>query len=459
MKDLHFVGVGGIGMSALASAAADLQWRISGSDRGANRSENAAIFTALKAQGVAIYPQDGSRFASGPRPDALVYSTAIESDNPDFLAAGDIPRLHRSEMLRMILEASGKTSIAVTGSCGKSTVTSYLAETLERLGKDPAMISGALSKRFRSPGNAGNYRSGKGEFIVFEADESDKSLLHYGADYAIILNIGTDHYDKAELARVFGEFLRSIRRGAVISAEVFAAVHDMVPPTLPLRIIGGEAAFTLTGYTPGGTKPATALFGDGKTLALPAPGKHMAENALFIRALLGMLGLPDQDTLAALAKFDGVWRRNDYAGRTAAGAMVFDDYAHNPEKIVSCLAGMRERCSGKIFAVFQPHGYGPFGFMKDPLFEAVDAFLAPGDRFILLEPFYAGGTSSFSPHADAVCAEYQRRSATPEKYLFFPDRSTLADHLLAAAAADDLIVVMGARDNSLNVFCQSLTGK
>ena len=354
----------------------------------------------------------------------------------------------------MLLESSGRTTVAVTGSCGKSTVTCYLAETLAQLGRDPEMIAGALDKRFRTPDNAGNYRAGRGDVLVFEADESDKSLLHYGADYALILNIGTDHYDKAELARVFGAFLGGVRRGAVLSAEVYEAVREHLPVALPVRVIdGGAPADSLAEYLPGGV----AVFGDGVKLRLPSPGRHMAENALFIRALLDMLGADDAATLAALADFSGVWRRNDFAGRTARGVQVFDDYAHNPEKIVSCLAGMRERCEGRIFAVFQPHGYGPFGFMREALFSALEAALRPGDEFILLEPFYAGGTSSFSPHASDVAAEYAGKTAFPERYRFFPDRESLRDRLTTVPGADDLVVIMGARDNSLSDFAASLT--
>lgn len=457
MKDLHFIGIGGIGMSALAAAAVDCKWTVSGSDRGADKSENAAIFNALKSRNIKIYPQNGSRFDVSPLPEALVYSTAIENDNPDFLAAGEIPRLHRSELLRILLDEFNRISIAVTGSCGKSTVTCYLAETLTRLGADPVMISGALAKHFRTPQNAGNYRGGNGKYLVFEADESDKSLLKYGADYALILNIGTDHYDKDELARVFGEFLARIRKGAVLSGEVYQAVKKYIPADLPIRVLDFLPQDTLVKYIPGNGSPAAAYFGDGTKLQLPAPGRHMAENALFVRALLSMLDFDDRQVMTTLPDFDGVWRRNDFAGNTAAGAQVFDDYAHNPEKIVSCLAGMRERCRGRIFALFQPHGYGPFGFMRDALFEAVDAFLKPDDRFILLEPFYAGGTSSFSPHADEVCAGYRKSAAVPEKYLCFANRKSAGEFLISHAGKDDLIVIMGARDNSLSDFARSLT--
>ena len=226
---LHFIGIGGIGMSGLAAMAKQLGFQVSGSDRGADKPENQRIFSALKKQGITIYPQDGS-FAGNGLPDFLVYSTAIENDNPDFLAAGTTPRLHRSALLEKLMSAlDDKNTIAVTGSCGKSTVTAYLAEALFNLEKDPACLNGALSKRFKSDVFAGNFRPGTGEFFVFEADESDKSLLNYQVDYAVILNIGTDHYSKEELAEVFGKFLNNVRKGAVLSEDVFAAVKNFIP--------------------------------------------------------------------------------------------------------------------------------------------------------------------------------------------------------------------------------------
>ena len=459
MKSFHFVGVGGIGMSALASGAAACGYEVSGSDRGAEKAENAPLINALKSQGVKIFAQDGSRFASGNMPDALVYSTAIEEDNPDFLAAGAIRRMHRSEFLRLLLEVSGKKTIAVTGSCGKSSVTAYITETLERLGGDPMMISGALSKRYRQADNAGNFRNGSGEYLVFEADESDKSLLAYGADYAVILNIGTDHYDQDELSRVFGEFLKNIRTGAVISRQVAEALGNKFPENLQIIVfdeVPGRVPdeYALAQYRPG--NPALAIYADGAEQKLPASGKHVALNALAIRALCGMLGFDDGSVQSALENFDGVWRRNDYAGKTPAGMMVFDDYAHNPEKIISCLSGMRECVPGRVFAVFQPHGYKPFGFMADALGEKLESFLRESDRFILLEPFYAGGTSSFSPHSVDVCAKWREQSDDPERFMVMPDRETLKNFLLANGRTGDIAVIMGARDNSLSLFASEL---
>ena len=459
MKNLHFIGIGGIGMSSLAAAAQDMGITVSGSDRGADRPENRHIIAPLKKQGIAIYPQDGSRFSRPVLPDAIVYSTAIESDNPDFAAAGSIPRMHRSELLRYLLENSGKSSIAITGSCGKSSVCGYLTEALSNLGKDPAMLSGALSKKFRSETFAGNYRSGKGEHLIFEADESDKSLLNYGADYAIILNIGTDHYDKAELAKMFGDFLQQIRKGAVLTEEVFEAVKEVIPPGLTVRVAsdrnGGKVDEYITGYT-SGLNGSTAVYSGGSSIKLPKPGKHMAINALCIKLMLQMLGIPETDALRALGSFEGVWRRDDYAGTTASGAEVFDDYAHNPEKILSCLSGMKERCTGSLFAIFQPHGYKPFGFMEAQLFEYMEKFLRPGDRFILLEPFYAGGTSSFSPSATEIHQKWSAASTAPERFITLPDREAVKEFITRNSKKGDVVTIMGARDNSLSDFAAEL---
>ena len=462
MKNIHFIGIGGIGMSGLAAAAKDMGINVSGSDRGAELPENRHIIKPLKNQGIAIFPQDGSRFSQNPLPDAIVYSTAIEEDNPDFAAAGDIPRMHRSELLRFLLENSGKESIAITGSCGKSSVCGYLTETLDNLGLSPAMLSGALSKKFRSEQFAGNFRSGNGKYLVFEADESDKSLLNYGADYAIILNIGTDHYDKAELAEIFGQFLRQIRKGAVMTAEVYDAVKSAIPENLKIAIASDRDRPGVDEYISAYLPPApdaTARFSGGSELVLPKPGFHMAINALCIKLMLNMLGVKEADAITGLSKFSGVWRRDDYAGETASGTKVFDDYAHNPEKILSCLSGMRERCSGNLYAIFQPHGYKPFGFMEAQLFEYMDKFLRPGDRFILLEPFYAGGTSSFKPSAVEIHAKWQKATTAPERFMTMPSRQELKQFLQGTTTFGDVIAIMGARDNSLSDFAVELCNK
>jgi UDP-N-acetylmuramate--alanine ligase len=465
---MHLVGVGGIGMSGLAAMALDMGYTVSGSDRGAANPENKRIFDALVKSGLELYPQDGSFAKSGEKADLLVYSTAIEEDNPDFAAAREIPRLHRSQLLGKLLGELPESTvkIAVTGSCGKSTVTGYAAETLVKMGCDAGCLDGALVKSFISGARAGNYRAGRGYF-VFEADESDKSLLNYGCDYALILNLGTDHYSKDELVRVFGAFLKNVRRGAVVELEVYRelAAAGLLPEKLPLRVFGEAGAAEVTDAlaeyaleeTSDGRRPV-AVYADGRKIALPLPGKHMALNALAVGALLGMLGAGGEKLFSALSDFGGVWRRNDRAGRLGgAGALVYDDYAHNPEKIRANLDLMRSLVPGKVVAVFQPHGYGPFGFMEEKLFEYLESDQRPGDVFILLEPYYAGGTSSFRPHAEEVCAKWKAASRHPERYLTLPDRDAVRKFLLEHTGSSDAVAIMGARDNTLSDYAVELT--
>ena len=503
---LHFIGIGGIGMSGLAQMCRDLGCTVTGSDRGYLRPENRRILDKLELQGIRLYPQDGSYRKDGD-PDYLVYSTAVEEGNPDFAAGEGIPRLHRAAALEAAVEQSGAAcTIAVSGSCGKSTVTAYLAETLVNLGCDPACLDGALVNRFTYGRFAGNYRSGDGRFFVFEADESDRSLLNYHPDYALVLNIGTDHYSKEELAEVFAKFLGNVRRGAVISREVAELIGDRLPAGLPVTIfesaIGAAGAWAVRRcrqaertdaiYVDGdaapldpfsGDRPASERFGvdnmlrvmgmrhedfrleskvflaelgSGETIALPQPGEHTALNALAVMAMLEMIGGFDRPSIAAaLGRFGGVWRRFDFHGFAASGARVYDDYAHNPEKIASAFEAAREIADGRVFMVFQPHGYGPLGFMREELYQVLARILRRGDEWLMLEPFYAGGTSSFRPTSEEVIAEYRVRSGK-RAFLSMPDREHLSDYLLLKSRPGDVILIMGARDNSLSDYAESL---
>lgn len=460
---LHFVGVGGIGMSALAQMASCLGCNTSGSDRALNSPENRRIIDSLRMKGVALYPQDGSRFNSTPPPEALVYSTAIENDNPDFInAPPGTARLHRSEAMRLLVRKCSSPVFAVTGSCGKTTVSAWLAETLDRVGASPALISGGLAKHFIRNGFAGNYAPGSGNLCVLEADESDKSLLNYSADHAMILNIGTDHYSKEELADVFRRFLLQTRVSAVLEDRVLKAVGTdcirhlntalfSTDPDAPAEL-HGHRVFRVTGYrSENGIVQAEI---EGQTVHLPVPGLHNAANAAAVCAGLSLLGFDPADTLSAIEQFSGVWRRFDFAGKTSAGTAIYDDYAHNVEKICSCIEATHEVCPGRAVFLFQPHGYGPFGFMRQELFPALEKTLRQNDIFAFLPVYYAGGTTSFQPKAEEVAAEYA--AAHPGgRYRCFSGRAEAAEFLRSPGAAE-AAVVMGARDNSLSDWAKEL---
>jgi UDP-N-acetylmuramate--alanine ligase len=453
---LHFIGIGGIGMSGLAQMLKTAGCIISGSDRGIDQPENETIFAPLKNQEIKLFQQNGS-YRDQLQPDYIIYSTAIEADNPDFIIAPDIPRVHRSAALAtaMQLPNTGKM-IAVSGSCGKTTVTAWLAETLFLANSDPSCLTGGLVNRFRSPDNAGNYHQGYGELFVFEADESDKSLLAYAPEYALLLNIGTDHYGKDELVRVFSTFVRRVKHGLVVEKSVYEMLEPDCTDHLETKTFSTDdpdCDWFLSDYqsSPTGIK---AVINDKFTIDLPMPGVHSAANALPIVAMLDLLNKPLEKFLPQISNFSGVWRRNDYAGKFTSGAKIYDDYAHNVEKIVAGFSALRETISGRLIIIFQPHGFGPLGFMRDELFKALEINLHNNDIFAMLPPYYAGGTSSFKPTSQEVIENYS--SCGTKNYQWFSDRTEAENYLSEHAGAADAIIIMGARDNSLSTWAGEL---
>jgi len=175
-----------------------------------------------------------------------------------------------------------------------------------------------------------------------------------------------------------------------------------------------------------------------------------------ILAAFEMLGLNVNTAAVTAPKFKGVWRRFDLAGRLPSGAAVYDDYAHNVEKIISCIKAGRQVGSGRVIALFQPHGFGPFKFMRDELFKALQQELHPHDIFVLLPVYYAGGTSSFSPTSEEVFADYRDRGLTQCAHC--PDRQAAADLIRQQAEKDDVVLIMGARDNSLSDWAGEIAG-
>ena len=460
-ESIHFVGVGGIGMSALAQMAASLGIKTSGSDRGANAPENQRIIGALKNCGVKIYPQDGSRMNEPEQPQALIYSTAIEEDNPDFASGKGIPRIHRSEAMKLLVERSGKEIVAVTGSCGKTSVTAWLAEALEACGKSPTMIGGGLSNCFAGSASAGNYHQGTGNLCVLEADESDKSLLNYSAAHALVLNIGTDHYSKEELVQVFRQFLSTTQKTAVMSCEVFEALGSECMKHLQVKLfstdpaapemMGGYPVLKVTDYKV--TEGKISAKADGISIALPAPGIHNAANAAAVICMLELLGIERNKAIEAAAGFSGVWRRFDFAGTTAEGVRIYDDYAHNVEKIQSCIRAAKEISGERVLAIFQPHGFAPLRFMREELAVMLKATLSPQDVFAFLPVYYAGGTASFTPKSEEVAAEYAKQM--PDQIQYFATRPEAEKWLHLNLKKGDIAVIMGARDNSLSDWSKS----
>ena len=465
-KNIHFIGVGGIGMSGLAQFFRWLGYNVSGSDRAIDRPENKELFEKLEKQGVKLYPQDGS-YIKNEQTDIIVYSTAVEDDNSDLLAGKGLPHWHRSEALAFLIDAlDDKESIAVTGSCGKTTVSGWLGETLVNLKTNPVVLSGGMVNSFIDSINLGNFRHGDGNYFVYEADESDKSLLAFNPDYSLILNIGTDHYPHDELVEMFEQFLRQTKKGAVIEQKVYDLLNPKSYSHLKVQLfstdadVSAKSIWHLKNYSleDGVSKITCSKDIFDLNLDLTMPGVHNAANALSILALIDLLDLNNDysDIASAVEGFGGVHRRFELVGKTKNGSKVYDDYSHNVEKIVSAISTAQEIAKGRVFTLFQPTGFKSFRFMRNKLFPALEDILRKDDKYIFMPVFYAGGTTSFTPTAPEVCEEYAEKSVVEDRYLVFDTRDSASRYLDMAANEKDVIIIMGARDESLALWAKDL---
>ena len=354
------------------------------------------------------------------------------------------------------------TVIALTGSAGKTSVTAYLAELLDIITGDVGCLDGGMVKRFARNGRPGNFNPGR-RYWVFEADESDKSLLNYQIDYAIILNIGCDHYSEDELVRVFGEFSTHIRKGLITSPAVFKKLKFLIPASLKVVLVDDPnnpasdtaSDITVTGYHIINGEIAAEF--NNNLVELPQPGLHTAVNIAMVAGMCNMLGFEWSEIIPAIKELRGVARRFDFAGEKN-GIRIYDDYAHNPQKLCCCLKTAQSIAEGKVIMIWQPHGYGPLGFMRDELARELSSVLRSNDIFILLEPFYAGGTSSFKPHAAEVITQWHN-SGILKNATTVPDRKEVEYLLKEQVNPGDIVLVCGARDNSIPGWAESLVAK
>ena len=401
----HLIGIGGVGMSALAQALVSLGHSVSGADRVVSSPDRALwppSIRRLEAMGVKVFPDDGSGVDASIQ--RVIVSTAIESDNPGLANAQNlgIPVVHRAAALAEALSAF--KLVAVAGTCGKSTVTAMLAHVLAECGLDPFCVNGAAVAGWN-----GSVRPGKGPYAVAEVDESDKSLTAFRPFAAIITNASADHYSKEEMDEVFDAF-----------------VKDVSGPVIDGRKVSCSADCSL-------------------------PGEHNRQNAGLALAMAVALGADEQKARAALADFPGVERRLQRIGRCGE-AEVFDDYAHNPEKLHAMLTTLQAQTEKGVAVVWRPHGYGPLRKMLEPLAAMFSETLRPQDRLILLPVYDAGGTADRSVQSDALAARVPGS-------VFLQTPEEVYRLLMAQASAFGAIVTAGARDPGLPVLAGRLAGK
>ena len=441
----HYAGLGGSGMSALAQFQAMKGGAASGSDRAFDRGERAAARAQLERLGVRVFPQDGSGLGDAPdRPAALVVSTAVEEQVPDFAAARarGIPVVHRSELLAHFV-ASHRT-VAVAGTSGKSTVVAMVFEILRGAGRDPSVITGGDLVALQREGLWGNAWAGRSDLLVVEADESDGSLVRYEPAVGVILNLQRDHREMEEVAAMFTTFAARAREARVVG--------ESLGPVFPSAVVFGFGPAAGVRGERVELAPDSARFEvGGVPFRLPVPGRHNVENALAAIAACRAVGVEPVAMVEPLASFQGVGRRFQSLGR-AGGVEVVDDFAHNPAKLEAAIATARAR-SRRVLAVYQPHGYGPTRFLRRDFVRTFSTALTPNDRLWMLEVFYAGGTAQRDFSAADIVAEIAARGTRAE---FAPSREWLLDRIASEGREGDLVLVMGARDPSLTDFARAV---
>ncbi|HHX73653.1 MAG TPA: UDP-N-acetylmuramate--L-alanine ligase [Firmicutes bacterium] len=437
IKHLHFIGIGGYGMSALAQVLLDLGYRVSGSD-----IKQSPITEKLKKQGATVYTGHDAAHIAGA--ELVVYSTAIPFGNIELQAAksSGIPVWHRSELLARFI--NGRFGIAVAGAHGKTTTTSMIATVLTAGGLDPTAFIGGVLANF-----GGNARIGKSEIVIAEADESDNTFLRYRPRLAVVTNVEADHLEHYQgnfqlLLDAYREFLNNIVPGgtAVLYAED-RYLRDMYPSHLKKIVTYGLTAgdWRAAGVEHAGWGSRFQVVGPEGPLGritLAVPGLHNVLNALAAVAVAGEFQVDFSRVQAGLANFCGAERRFQFLYR-GNGITVVDDYAHHPTEIRATLQAARADGTERVLVVFQPHR---FSRTKWFLEEFARAFHA-ADR-VILHRIYA---ASELPLAGVSSRELAARMRAHGVHVTQLDEAEeIIAHVLAIARPGDLIITMGAGD-------------
>lgn len=447
INHFFFIGIAGSGMSALAQYLAGSGNKVSGSDRYFSADSVNDTKEKLEAEGIRCFPQNGE----GITPDIqlVIVSTAVEDSVPEVQKAKllNIPIIKRSDLLALI--ASGKRTIAVGGTSGKSTTGGMIFQILKTAGYEPGIISGAGLVSIIKEGKIGNAYVGKGEWLIIEADESDGSIVKYHPEIGLLLNIDKDHQETEELLDIFSQFKKNstgkfiVNRSNALSAALSADVTD------DFSSDENTAGFVAANLRQQGMNIRFRI--NNIPFHLQTIGKHNMENALAAATVASHIGIYLQTSAEALEDYEGIYRRHQLLGEKN-GVKVIDDYAHNPAKCAASIAACQP-IAGKVIAWFQPHGYRPTKFLKNDFIKEIAAVLRPQDEIWMSEIFYAGGTAVKDISANDLIKEI---SALGKNAFFTEDRNDLLKEMRPHFTDDCVLLLMGARDPGLEEFSKNL---
>jgi UDP-N-acetylmuramate--alanine ligase len=441
---IHFVGIGGIGMSGIAEVMKILGYSVQGSD-----VAEGYVIEGLRQKGIPV--TIGQRAENLGDAAVVVISTAIRKDNPEVVAAYErrIPVVRRAEMLAELMRL--KLNVAVAGTHGKTTTTSMIAAMLDAGGIDPTVINGGIINAYGS-----NARLGKSDWMVVEADESDGSFLKLDGTIAVVTNIDPEHLDHyggfEQVKNAFVEFIENVPfYGAALLCVDHPEVQSIIPRVRDRRVVtyGFAAQADVRGDNvtpfPGGNRFDVSLrdrHGEVRTITgveLPMPGRHNVQNALAAIGVASEMGIADEVIQRGFASFGGVKRRFTKVGEID-GITIIDDYGHHPVEIAAVLAAAREGVTGRVIAVVQPHRYTR---LQNLMGEFQGAF--NDADVVIVTPVYAAGEAPI----DGVSSETLVEGLRERGHLGAStgaDPHDVAVQLAGLAAPGDMIIFLGAGD-------------
>ena len=446
IESVHFIGIGGVGMSGIARVAHDQGMRVTGSDLKESRYTK-----QLKEAGIDVYIGHSADNIPESDPDVVVVSTAILDNNPEYTAAREreLPIWHRAKMLAEL--GRGKLTLAVAGTHGKTTTSSMLASTLDAMGEDPSFLIGGIVRAYST-----NAHSGDGPYYVVEADESDKSFTYLDPKAVLVTNIEADHLDHysgiEEIYGLFGQFIGSVPADGVCVAcgedASLVRIARETGRTVYTYGFGDECDIRILSFETRGIGSDFAVaFPDGSEVAAHIkqnPGRHNVLNGAGVLALVWALGLPVEAAAEALAHFSGVRRRFDLAG-SAAGVTVIDDYAHHPTEIAATIQAAKKLDFKRVHVLFQPHRYSRVPLFTEVLKDEFGSAFDAADSVTFMDVYPAGETPVPGVSGKTFLDVVLDHAGHPDA-AFVPRRFEVVPYLASKAAPGDLVITMGAGD-------------
>ncbi len=438
-EHIHFIGIGGYGMSAIAKVMLEMGYQVSGSDLAQQE-----LTEKLAAKGAQVFIGHEAQNVKGA--NVVVYSTALAKDNVEMVAAEElnIPILHRSQMLARLMNA--KKGIAVAGAHGKTTTSSMIALVLERCGSDPTFIIGGEIMNVGS-----NAKAGKGDWVVAEADESDGSFLQYQPAIALVNNIEADHLENYDgnfenLKKAYAQFLSQVKEDGkavvCLDDQYLKEMISSVNSEVLTYAIEAEADFTARNIVLGDRKVSFDVMRGAEalgTIHLSVPGKHNVYNALATLITCMEAGLSFDRIAEAITEFRGAKRRFQVLGEVD-DILVIDDYAHHPTEIEATIQAAK--ATGKrIVAVFQPQRYTRTYF----LFEQFSRAFPEADEVIITDIYSPAGEKQIEGIDSAKLVELIRQNSNAN-VRYVPTKEQVQTYLLKSVRPGDLVITMGAGD-------------